>query len=75
MRRTAPAEPVTCPRCAVGYRPALTAGTCPVCDALPPGVVAAPASDRDRLLAIVVVATAANAVLLVALAVAVARAA
>jgi hypothetical protein len=66
---------VTCARCAVAYAPALTGRHCPVCDAPAPGVEGGPvAADRDRLLTIVVVAAVLNVTLLVALAVAVARA-
>lgn len=65
----------TCPRCAVGYDPRLTGHRCPLCDAAAPGSSdgTAPA-DRDRLMTIVLVAAALNVTLLVALAVAVARA-
>jgi len=64
---------VTCARCSVGYDPGLTGHRCPVCDAPVPG---APEERpaRDRLLTIVLVAAVLNVTLLVALAVAVARA-
>lgn len=78
MRRLVapPGPPVVCPRCDVGYRPRLTGGRCPVCDAPPPGAAdAALAEGRDRLMTIVLLATAANIALLIVLAVAVARAA
>jgi hypothetical protein len=67
------AVPVDCPRCGVTYRPALTGGTCPVCDTAPGGEHGAPAAQRDLLMPIVVVATVVNVVLLAVLAVAVAR--
>ena len=70
-RRTA--VPVDCTRCGVTYRPALTAGTCPVCDTAPGGEHGAPAPQRDLLLPIVLVATVVNVLLLGALAIAVAR--
>jgi hypothetical protein len=66
--------PVTCTRCAVGYRPGLTGQRCPVCDAPVPGVVDAGRPDRDRLVLVVTVAAVLNVALLLALAVAVARA-
>lgn len=69
---------VGCPRCGVAYRPSLTAGTCPVCGTRPPGAQAhrprAWEGSDDRLLAIVVVATIANVLLLSLLAVLVLRA-
>lgn len=70
MRTT---EGVTCVNCTAPYRPPLTGWACPVCD------TAAPGADRrrarrladtdDRLLAIVLVATIANVLLLAGLAV------
>ena len=68
---------VTCPTCRAPYRPSLTGWACPVCD------TAAPGADRrvlrrfddadDRLLAIVLVATIANVLLLAVLSVFVVR--
>ena len=67
---------VTCPRCGVAFAPRLTAARCPVCDAVAPGSESvALRPERDRLMTIVVLAAALNVTLLVALAVAVARAA
>ncbi len=65
-------DQVVCARCAAPYRPRLTDGACPVCDTPAPGV--APRRLRrvddadDRLLAIVVLATIANVLLLAVLA-------
>ena len=73
MRLRADSSTVDCPRCAVEYRPALTGGTCPVCDTHPTGEHEAAAGARDLLLPIVLAATALNVVLLVVLAVAVSR--
>lgn len=67
------AEPVDCPRCLVTYRPGLTAGTCPVCDTEPGGEPGSVRAPRDLLMPIVAVATAVNVVLLLGLAVLVAR--
>ncbi|HUR14806.1 MAG TPA: hypothetical protein VM097_09985 [Mycobacteriales bacterium] len=69
----APATPVHCPRCGVTYRPALTAGTCPVCDSAPGGEHGSAPVQRDLLMPIVVIATVVNVVLLTVLAIAVAR--
>lgn len=72
---TVATDQVACARCAAPYRPRLTEGACPVCDTPAPGV--APRRLRrlddadDRLLAIVVLATIANVLLLAVLAVAV----
>ena len=70
-RRTA--VPVDCARCGVTYRPALTGGTCPVCDTSPEGSHGSAARQRDLLVPIVLVATVVNVLLLGALAIAVAR--
>lgn len=70
-RRTA--VPVDCPRCGVTYRPSLTAGSCPVCDATPEGAHGAAPPQRDLLMPIVFVATVVNVLLLGLLAIAVAR--
>ena len=72
---TVATDQVACARCAAPYRPRFTEGACPVCDTPAPGV--APRRLRrlddadDRLLAIVVLATIANVLLLAVLAVAV----
>jgi hypothetical protein len=59
---------VRCERCRAPYRPKLTAGTCPVCDApAPAGSYTAwhvGISPDDRLMAIVAIATILNIVLL-----------
>ena len=72
LRRTA-VEAVVCPRCDVTYRPALTRGSCPVCDADPSGAPATAPAQRDLLLPIVLVATVVNVLLLGTLAIAVAH--
>jgi hypothetical protein len=64
---------VDCPRCGVTYRPALTAGTCPVCDTAPGGEHGKPTPPRDLLVPIVLAATVVNVLLLTALAIAVSR--
>jgi hypothetical protein len=66
---------LTCGRCGVGYEPRLTGRRCPVCDAPVPGAADVERPERDRLLTIVLVAAALNVTLLLALAVAVSRAA
>lgn len=68
-----PAGPVDCTRCGVTYRPALTGGSCPVCDSRPGGEHGTPTPQRDLLMPIVLVATAVNVLLLAVLAIAVAR--
>jgi len=65
----------TCTRCLVSYAPDLTGQRCPVCDAPAPGAPADDAPARDRLMTIVVLAAALNVTLMLAVAVAVARAA
>lgn len=65
----------TCPRCQVSFAPRLTGQRCPVCDAPAPGAPTTPTASRDRLLTIVLVAGSLNVVLLLGIAVAVARAA
>ena len=70
-------EPVTCPTCRAPYRPNLTGWACPVCDTAAPGAETRRsrrlADADDRLLAIVLLATIANVVLLAVLAVFVVR--
>ncbi len=72
---TVATDQVVCARCAAPYRHRLTDGACPVCGTAAPGV--APRRLRrlddadDRLLAIVVLATIANVLLLAVLAAAV----
>jgi hypothetical protein len=67
--RTAAA--VTCVTCTAPYRPALTGWSCPVCDTTAPGAEGRRngrlADADDRLLAIVLVATIANVLLLAVL--------
>lgn len=71
------AAAVACPTCAAPYRPALTGWACPVCDTVAPGAESRRsrrlADADDRLLAIVLVATIANVLLLAGLAVFVVR--
>lgn len=60
-------ERVACERCGAPYRADLTRHRCPVCDTPAPGPAPAPRvwdDPDDRLLAIVVMATIANALLL-----------
>ena len=68
---------VRCETCNAPYRPRLTGGTCPVCDAAAPeGSVRRSRlnlSPDDRLMAIVVTATVLNVLLLALLATLVAR--
>ena len=68
---------VRCETCNAPYRPRLTGGTCPVCDAAAPeGSVRKPRfalSPDDRLMGIVVIATVLNVLLLALLAILVAR--
>ncbi|MDT7538730.1 MAG: hypothetical protein QOI82_2315 [Actinomycetota bacterium] len=68
MTRSAVDGQVRCEDCQAPYRPWLTGWTCPVCDAPPPeGVRARPRlalSPDDRLMAIVIVATMLNVLLL-----------
>lgn len=68
---------VRCETCNAPYRPRLTGETCPVCDApAPEGSVRRrriTLSPDDRLMAIVVIATVLNVLLLILLAVLVAR--
>lgn len=75
--RRAPALSVECATCRAPYRPRLVGGRCPVCDTPAPGEQARALrrfdDDDDRLLAIVLLATIANVVLLAALAVFVVR--
>ena len=76
-RRTRAAAPVSCVTCTAPYRPGLTGWACPVCDTAAPGA----GSRRrrrlddadDRLLALVLLATIANVVLLGVLTVIVGR--
>ncbi len=76
MSRTT-AGPLTCTTCRAPYRPALTGWACPVCDTPAPGAETRRsrrlADADDRLLAIVLLATIANVVLLGLLAVFVVR--
>lgn len=64
---------VVCPTCSAPYRPSLTAWACPVCDTGPPGGHSRRLrrfdDQDDRLLAMVLLATIANVVLLALLAV------
>lgn len=68
---------VSCLRCDVEYVPELTSGTCPVCDAAPPGGGADGSRRRlwddsdSRLFTIIAAATIGNVLLLGLLAVAV----
>ena len=59
---------VQCETCTAPYRPRLTDGSCPVCDTAAPEGSVRPSrftlSADDRLLAIVVVATVLNVLLL-----------
>jgi hypothetical protein len=68
---------VRCETCTAPYRPRLTAGTCPVCDAAAPEGSFRRSrlslSPDDRLMAIVVMATLLNLLLLGLLAVLVAH--
>ena len=71
-------DQVVCPACFVPYRAALTAWACPVCDAPAPGAEARRPrvidSPDDRLLALVLIATIANVLLLAGLTLLVLRA-
>ncbi len=65
---------VSCPHCAVAYRPSLTRAACPVCRTPAPGALATrrrSVGDDDRLLLIVAFATLANIIVLGVLALAV----
>ena len=68
-------DQVRCATCAAPYRPRLTAGTCPVCDAPAPDGMGSGRLPRwfsdpdDRMIAIVLVATVLNVALLALLAV------
>ncbi|GAC1445668.1 MAG: hypothetical protein NVSMB55_27900 [Mycobacteriales bacterium] len=72
MTATTVPDRIDCPTCSAPYRPQLTAGTCPVCDSPPPAgsshrprwFDASRFSPDDRLLAIVVVGTVLNVLLL-----------
>lgn len=65
---------VTCARCAVDYRPRLTAGVCPVCGEVPvdvdPRLLPRPVDADTRMTAIIIATMAANLVVLALLAVA-----
>jgi len=67
-------DQVRCATCAAPYRPRLTAGTCPVCDTPAPDGAGTSRLPRwfsdpdDRMIAMVVVATVLNVVLLTVLA-------
>lgn len=71
--RSRSAEQVTCLTCRAPYRPQLTGWSCPVCDTEAPGADLRRsrrlADADDRLLAIVLLATIANVLLLAALSV------
>jgi hypothetical protein len=62
---------VTCTECGVDYRPALTAGDCPVCGVAAPGDEFRPRrlDDRTRTVAMVLSAGIANVLILAVLAV------
>jgi hypothetical protein len=68
MTVTAVEGQVRCETCNAPYRPRLTGGSCPVCDAPAPEGSVRPRrfvlSPDDRLMAIVVVATVLNVLLL-----------
>jgi hypothetical protein len=70
VRRSA-GPSVTCTTCRAPYRPSLTGWSCPVCDTAAPGAEKRRsrrlADADDRLLAIVLVATIANVLLLAVL--------
>lgn len=74
----ADAQAVRCARCDSGFRPALTAWACPVCgwEAGRPEATTVGrwlADPGNRIVALVAAATAANAILLLVLAIAVQR--
>lgn len=75
--RSRAVAPVTCPTCRAPYRPPLTGWACPVCDTAAPGAEQHRsrrlADADDRLLAIVLLATIANVVLLAVLSLVVLR--